>query len=139
MLRYAHAMGLPLAPPARLNLYVPHPESRLCTELAHGSAIVGLPLGSGGVLIYYEGNVIGAKNLERYRDKASQAAIRMLHNYPVGYPTKARDEVDPREVIEIGNIEPDAGRLEITARPDDFSWWIDPADLADLGPTGPSG
>ncbi len=131
-------MGLPLAPPARLNLYVPHPESRLCTELAHGSAIVGLPLASGGVLIYFEGNVIGAKNLERYRDKASQAAIRMLHNYPVGYPTKARDEVDPREVIEIGNIETNTDRLQITARPADVSWWIDPTDLADLGLPGPS-
>lgn len=90
------------------------------------------------MLIYFEGNVIGAKNLRRYRDKASQAAIRMLHNYPVGYPTKARDEVDRREVIEIGNIVPEAGRLEITARPDDFSWWIDPADLADLGLPSPS-
>ena len=107
-------------------------------KLAHGSAIVGLSLASAAVRIYYEGNVIGATNLDRYRDKASQAAVRMVHNYPVGYPTKARDEVDPREVIEIGNIEPDAGRLEITARPDDFSWWIDPADLADLGLPSPS-
>jgi hypothetical protein len=118
MLRYAHAVGLPLAPLARLNLYVPHPESRLCTELAHGSAIVGLPLASGGVRICYEGNVIGALNLERNRDKASQAASRMLHHYPAGYPTRACEDVDPREVIEIGNIEPDTGRLEITARPD---------------------
>ncbi len=90
------------------------------------------------MLIYFEGNLIGAKNLRRYRDKASQAAIRMLHKYPVGYPTKARDEVDPREVIEIGNIETNTDRLQITARPADFSWWIDPADLADLGLTSPS-
>ena len=137
-MRYARTVGLPLTPPARLNLYVPHPESRLCIELTHGSAIVGLPLASGGVLIYFEGNLIGAKNLRRYRDKASQAAIRMLHKYPVGYPTKARDEVDPREVIEIGNIETNTDRLQITARPADFSWWIDPADLADLGLTSPS-
>ena len=131
-------MGLPPAKPDRLNLYVPHPESRLCTELAHGSAIVGLPLASRGVRIYYEGNVIGALNLERYRDKASQAAGRMLHHYPAGYPTRARADVDPREVIEIGNIEPDTGRLEITAGADDLSWWIDPGDLADLGLISPS-
>lgn len=128
-------MGLPFAAPARLNLYVPHPESRLSTELAHGSAIIGLPLASGSVRIYYEGNVIGTVNLDRYRDKASQAAGRMLYNYPAGYPTKARDEVDPREVIEIGNIAVNTGRLEITARLDDLSWWIDSADLADLGLT----
>ncbi|HEY8885816.1 MAG TPA: hypothetical protein VIO35_10925 [Chloroflexota bacterium] len=131
-------MGLPVAADVRLNLYVPHPESRLCTELAHGSAIVGLPTASGGVRIYYEGNVIGAVNLDSYRQKAAQAAGRMLHNYPAGYPTRARDDVDPREVVEIGKIEPGNGRLEITARPDELSWWIDPADLADLGLTQPS-
>jgi hypothetical protein len=129
-------VALPLAAPSRLNLYLPHPESRLCTELAHGSAIVGLPLASGGVRIYYEGNVIGAVNLDRYRDKAAQAAVRMLHNYPAGYPTRAREDVDAREVIAIGNIEPKVGRLEINVRADDLTWWIDPADLADLGLTG---
>ena len=122
--------------PSRLNVYVPHPESRLCTELAHGSAIVGLPVASGAVRIYFEGNVIHAVNLVRFRDKAAQAASRMLHNFPAGYPTTARDEVDPREVVEIGKIATGDGRLEITARADELSWWIDPADLADLGLTG---
>src|SRR5258708_19266170 len=92
--------------PPRLNLYIPHPESRLCTELAHGSAIVGLPQESGGVRVYYEGNVIGAVNLDRYRDKAAQAASRMLHNYPVGYPTKARQDVAPPHAAHIANIQP---------------------------------
>jgi len=124
---------MPVAVPLRLTLYVPHPESKLCSELAHGSAIVGLPLGSGAVRIYYEGNVVGATNLDRYRQRAAQAASRMLHNYPVGYPTRAREDVDPREVVEIGNIEPGADRLEITALPNELSWWIDPADLNDLG------
>jgi hypothetical protein len=128
-------VGLSHQAPQRLVLYVPHPESRLCTELAHGSAIVGLPLASGGVRIYYEGNTIGAVNLDRYRQKAAQAAGRMIHNYPAGYPTRAREDVDPREVVEIGNIEPLSGRLQITSRSDELSWWIDPADLADLGLT----
>ncbi len=125
-------MGLPLALPARLKLYVPHPESRLCTKLAHGSAIVGLPLGSDAVRIYYEGNLIGATKLARYRDKASQAAVRMLHNYPAGYPTRAREDVDAREVIEIGSLETETGRIEIAARATVLGWWIDPADLDDL-------
>ena len=124
---------MPVAVPVRLTLYVPHPESRLCSELADGSAIVGLSLESGAVRIYYEGNVVGATNLDRYRQRAAQAASRMLHNYPVGYPTRAREDVDPREVVEIGGIEPASGKLDITARPDELSWWIDPADLADLG------
>lgn len=126
-------MALPVEAPAHLTVYVPHPESRLCTQLAHGSAIVGLPLGTGAIRVYYEGNVVGAAGLDRYRDKAVQAAGRMLHNYPAGYPTRAREDVDPREVVEVGTIEGLTGHLEITARSIELSWWIGPADLADLG------
>ncbi len=121
------------AAPIRLSLYVPHPESGLCTTLARGSAIVGMPLASGQIRIYYEGNVIGAQNLRRYRDKAIQAAGRMLHNYPAGYPTRAREDVDPRELVEVGAIDTKAYRIDISARPTDLSWWIDADDLVDLG------
>ncbi len=126
-------MGLPVDAPARLVVYVPHPESRLCNQLAHGSAIVGLPLETGSIRIYYEGNVVGAASLDRYRDKALQAAGRMLHNYPAGYPTRAREDVDPREVVAVGTIEGLTGRLVITATANELSWWIGPADIADLG------
>ena len=122
-----------LAPPATLNLFVPHPESSLCTRLAHGSAIVGISQRQDLLRIFYEGNVIGAANLTRYRDRVARAAGRLLHNYPAGYPTVARADVDPREVIAIGTIELASGRLEITARGEDLSWWIDPVDLEDLG------
>ena len=126
-------MELPLEVPARLSLYVPHPESKLCGELARGSAIVGLPLANGLIRIYYEGNVIKASNLELYRTRAAHAADRMVHNYPTGYPTRARGDIDPRELVEVGTIEPRTDRLEITASANDLSWWIGPADLADLG------
>jgi len=126
-------MALPVEAPTHLTVYVPHPESRLCTQLAHGSAIVGVPLGHGEIRIYFEGNVIGASNLELYRARAAQAASRMLHNYPTGYPTRAREDVDLRELVEVGTIESRTGRLEITATANELSWWIGPADLADLG------
>ena len=129
----SQTMGPKVETPARLSVYVPHPESSLCKRLAHGSAIVGLPLASGAVRIYYEGNVVRASNLERYRDKAAQAAGRMLHHYPAGYPTRAREDVDPRELVQVGTIEVRSGRLEITARATELGWWLDPADLADLG------
>ena len=122
-----------IARPLRLSLYVPHPESRLCNSLARGSAIVGLPLVTGEIRVYYEGNVIGAENLKRYRDRAVQAAGRMLHSYPAGYPTRAREDVDPREVVEIGAIDTKTYRIDISARPTDLSWWIDADDLVDLG------
>lgn len=125
-------MGLPAATPNHLHLYIPHPESRLCEQLAHGSAIVGLPIGNGHVRIYYEGNVIGAENLNRYRDKAIQAAGRMVHNYPVGYPTRAREDVDGREVVEIGSIDVATGTMNFRVRAEDVAWWIDRADIADL-------
>jgi len=121
------------ATPLRLSLYVPHPESRLCSAIAHGSAIVGQPLATGQIRIYYEGNLVGAENLKRYRDKAVQAAGRMLHRYPAGYPTRAREDVDPREVVEVGAIDAMTYRIDISARPTDLSWWIGADDLADLG------
>jgi hypothetical protein len=129
----SESMGLPVDVPNRLSVYVPHPESRLSKDLARGSAIVGLPLASGPIRIYYEGNVIGASNLELYRARAAQAASRMLHNYPSGYPTRARQDVDPRELVQVGTIESLTGRLEITATATELSWWIGPADLTDLG------
>jgi len=126
-------MSLPTATPSHLHLYIPHPESRLCDQLARGSAIVGLPLGHGQIRIYYEGNVIGAENLRRYRDKAIQAAGRLVHNYPAGYPTRAREDVDGREVIDIGTIEVKTGMIQISTSPADVEWWMEPADISDLG------
>jgi hypothetical protein len=118
---------------------MPHPESRLCTALAHGSAIVGLPLATGQIRIYYEGNVVGAQNLTRYRDKAAQAAGRMLHGYPAGYPTRAREDVDSREVLEIGVIDAKTLNIEILTDASDLSWWIEGDDLIDLGLIQPAG
>jgi hypothetical protein len=88
---------------------------------------------TGHIRIYYEGNVIGAENLKRYRDRAAQATGRLLHNYPTGYPTRAREDVDPREVVEIGVIDVETNQIDIAARPADVSWWIDVEDLVDLG------
>jgi|SRR5450759_100932 len=116
-----------------VSLYLPHPESKLSSDLAHGSAIVGLPLATGQIRIYYEGNVIGAENLTRYRDRAVQATGRLLHNYPNGYPTRAREDVDAREVVAIGVIDVKTYRIDISVGPADVSWWIDGDDLVDLG------
>jgi hypothetical protein len=127
------SMPVSASPPERLSVYVPHPESRLCGDLAKGSAIIGMPLATGQIRIYYEGNVIGADNLKRYRDRAAQAAGRMIHNYPSGYPTRAREDVDPREVVEVGMIETKTFDLALSAEANDLGWWIDAVDLIDLG------
>jgi hypothetical protein len=49
-------MGEAIEIPDVLELYLPHPESRLSLTLTKGSAIVGVPYGTGEVLIHYEGN-----------------------------------------------------------------------------------
>ena len=90
---------------------IEHAFGSITAALAHGTAIVGLPLSSGAVRVFYEGNVIGAVNLQRYQAKAHQAAGRMLHEFPAGYPTRAREDVE-------GDCEPRQGRLDNpTARP----------------------
>jgi hypothetical protein len=126
-------LGAHIAAPEHLTVYVPHPESRLCRELARGSAIVGEPSTPGRIRIYFEGNIVGAANLARFRERVVQAAARMLQNYPAGYPTRAREDVDEREVIEVGSIETGNYRLHISARPGELDWWIERADLIDLG------
>jgi len=57
----------------------------------------------------------------------------MLHNYPSGYPTRAREDVDPREVVVVGAIDSMTHEIHMLARPTDLSWWIDVDDLVDLG------
>jgi hypothetical protein len=57
----------------------------------------------------------------------------MMHNYPSGYPTRAREDVDPREVVEVGTIETTTFNLTVSAKANDLRWWIDSADLIDLG------
>ena len=64
-------------------------------------------------------------------DAGTCAARELLEE--TGYPTRAREDVDPRELVEVGTIESLTGRLEITATTADLSWWIGPADLIDLG------
>jgi hypothetical protein len=57
----------------------------------------------------------------------------MIHNHPSGYPTRAREDVDPREVVEVGTIETKTFDLSVSADANDLSWWIEDVDLIDLG------
>ncbi len=54
-------------------------------------------------------------------------------NFPAGYPTRAREDVDTREVVAIGSIETRTNRIDITPGPSELRWWIEPADILDLG------
>ena len=120
-------------PPDVLTLYSPHPESQLSRTLIRGSAIVGLTQLEGSVRIHFEGNALAADQLRRYRDRVRRAADHLLFNFPAGYPTKARQLVDPREVSEIGILEVKTGEITIGHSASELAWWIDEADLIDLG------
>ena len=57
----------------------------------------------------------------------------MLYHYPAGYPTRAREDVDARELVEIGSIEADTHRIRISAGSAELSWWIERPTSSILG------
>lgn len=116
-----------------VRVYVPNPESELSRRLITGSAIVGLPQSNGTILIHYEGNRFDLPELGLYRKRVERAAMRLLFNSPHGYPTRARDLVQPRDVEPIGTLDVSSGRLDISRPAFELSWWINEADLLDLG------
>ena len=89
----------------RLKLFIPSPDSTYYKVLAQGSALVGAPadarFGDGNVLVYYEGNIYGACNLETFADKAKCAAGRLITRYP----TVAQVVLPREELIEVGFME----------------------------------
>lgn len=116
-----------------LQIYLPNPESELSRRLIAGSAIVGLPQPDGKIVIHFEGNRIDLPELKRYRQRAERAAMRLLHNRPHGYPTRARDVVELRDVEPIGTLDVSSGRIEISRPAFELAWWISETDLVDLG------
>ena len=114
-----------------LGIYLPNPESELSRRLIIGSAIVGVPSTDGTVLIYYEGNRFDLPELRSYRQRVERAAMRLRFNEPHGYPTRARDLVDPRELELIGTL--DSTGLTISHPAGELAWWISEADLIELG------
>ena len=51
----------------------------------------------------------------------------------IGVLPSSREDVDPREVVEIGAIDTKTYRINISASATDLSWWIDADDLVDMG------
>lgn len=97
-----------MAPPDALarSIFIPAPGSALERQVAPGSAVVGLPLseasprGEDGawVVVDLEGNLNGAVNLRRFRERVLNAWSRQA----TGYPTAGRLAAPASELIEIG-------------------------------------
>jgi len=125
-------------PPSSLNIYLPNPESELSRLVIKGSAIVGLVQPDGRILIHYEGNQLGVPELRLFRQQAERAAMRLLFNYPNGYPTRARDVVEQREVELVGTLDVASGQLHFSRPATELTWWIHERDLMDLGLIAPA-
>jgi hypothetical protein len=116
-----------------LQIYLPNPESELSRRIIKGSGIIGLPQPDGKIHIHYEGNRFDLPEFRLYRQRVKRAAERLLFNRPHGYPTRARDVVELRDVEPIGTLDVASGRLEISRPALELAWWISEADLVDLG------
>ena len=124
--------------PNSLSIYLPNPESELSRVVIKGSAIVGLAQSDGTILIHYEGNQLGVQELRLFRQQAERAAMRLLFNYPHGYPTRARDVVEPRDVELVGTLDVASGQLHFSRPATELTWWIHERDLMDLGLIAPA-
>ena len=68
----------------QLPVYCPKPSSPFARAIAAGSGIVGDPNRShdGLILVYYEGNLYGAVNMQKYSERVLHAADRLATRYP---------------------------------------------------------
>lgn len=81
------------------------------TNIARGSGIVMLnwPVDGFGehtvhaAMVYYEGNLYGATNLNTFEERVQRAAGRAHCRYP----TTARQLVDPEEFVVVGRCYPE--------------------------------
>lgn len=98
-----------------LQVYVPVHPDRLSLILK-GSAIVSDgQLRDGQLLVYFEGNLYGAVNLQRFEDKMLQAAGRLVQKYP----TVARCLMPVDQLMEVGTYDYPNQRFQ--AKPDTLS------------------
>jgi len=79
---------------------------RHARSIKPGSGIVGQSVLEGQMIeLYFEGNLYGAVNLDRFAQRVRQAAGRMEQSYP----TIARMHVKPEDVIQVGWFDADQG------------------------------
>jgi hypothetical protein len=87
-------------------LYVPRPGSHAEAVIAKGSAIVGAfedrQYDSNRTLVYYEGNLYGAVNLNTFEERCDCAHGRMAQRYP----TIAMASIENEDLVLVGYWHP---------------------------------
>lgn len=80
-----------------VNVYVPKPNSSAASLILPASAIVGEGEKDGRILCFYEGNAIGAANLDSFYERLRSAAGRLVTRYPTSamaaFPAEELDRV----------------------------------------------
>jgi hypothetical protein len=94
-------------PTRPIRVYVPTTTD---TGILPGSGVVGQPQDDGQVLVYYEGNVYNAINLQTFEDRCKHAADRLRTNYP----TVAKALLPADQLLDIGEC--DEFGVVLTAR-----------------------
>ncbi len=95
-----------------LRIYVPADPRQ--SSIASGSGVVGHNTDSNGaVVVYYEGNLHGATNLNRFDERLMHAAGRLVHRYP----TIAMSAVNADQLVQVGTLTYPEGRITVTNRP----------------------
>ena len=99
-----------------IKIFVPTADA--FTTIAPGSAIVGRGETDGRVHVYFEGNLHGAINLERFIDRAAVAAGRLEQRYP----TVAQAFMPAERLVEVGTFDCDLNRVTLTNEPALAAW-----------------
>lgn len=86
-------------------VYIPSDHDGRRLHIAAGSGIVATPLGSNGVMLYFEGNVYNATNFRTVEERIVCAAGRVFARYPTAARHYLSIEEVERELIAVGTID----------------------------------
>ncbi len=106
----------------KFTVYIPRKSSRLANIVAPASAIVKSKLISDtSAMVYYEGNVYGAENINTFEDKCLLAAGRAKDRYP----TTALTIAPLDDVIDVGVYDLDTNEFHLDENYHDlFNEWV---------------
>lgn len=94
----------------KVPVWVVHPDRRDAVRIRPGSGIVGnFDMSVGRVEVYYEGNLYGWTDMERYVQRCFHAWDRMITHYP----TVARAWLQSADLIRVGDFDPLTKRVEV--------------------------
>lgn len=118
-----------------LNVYIPKPNSSAANLILPGSAIVGAEERERRILCYYEGNAVGAQNLESFYERLRSASGRLITRYT----TSAMAAFPADELQRVVTYDADREYLPTIIDPLSLERWARERSLSIQGPDLPEG